>query len=274
MLTGDWLSLYVLWAVTVALIVAGCRPITDRQLERWAVRLGVLVKGDHERWARAQLRRARAIRWTAFALGLNIGALPMYMNVIDVDRAGDFANAAVAIAPFAGAALGSVIAEIALFQRRPNRRAATLTIRHWRDYVDRVWIIAIAAAVPLSAIAALVGSARADDVSRLVWFGPLVCVVSLLAVTLGVRIVVNRPVVVDGAGARRIDDALRADGAHHIAGAAIALSAFALTGTLGHTLWSGVVAIVFALVPFLALGVWHGLATTRWNVDQARLQHA
>lgn len=269
---GDWVFLMVLWVGTVAIVVIGVRPITQRQLVRWSVRYNVLVDQTNDRWVSAQLRRARALRWTAFAVGLNVGMLPMYMNVIDAERAASFSNEFTGQAPFLAAAVGAVIAEVSLVRRPTGQRSALIVTRRWFDYIQRFWILAVVGALPVSLLAALYATTRAVSYSPWVWVAPVTVVFALVTITAGVHVVVNRPSVATDESERRLDDALRADGAHHVVGASVAVAGMATCSAL--TVALGRWGIIPALFTYVVLGQWYAIAlTTRWNVDQARLQH-
>ncbi len=107
------------------------------------------------------------------------------------------------------------------------------------------------------------------------WAGPARERFGILAATVGVHVVVNRPAHRHGHRRKRIDDALRADGAHHVVGAAVAVSGIAACSSVSHALaptWWGLIPV---LLSWVLVGNWYGIAcNTRWNVDQARLQHA
>jgi len=272
--SGDWTFLLVLWSASVLGIAVGARPVTQDQLTQWSVRFNVLVDDSTPSSLASQLRRARMIRWAAIVVGINVGALPMYMNVIDVERASSFSNDLTAQAPFAAAALGSVIAELSLVHRPSGTRSATLVARRWTDYIDTVWIITIIACLPVSLFAAFVTMTGSNPHTTWVWVGPAASVLAILAMSLGVRVVVNRPTNSLGEPHRRLDDALRADGAHHIVGAALALAGVATCYTLMAAI-NGLLGSLAGLFTYVVLGCWYGIARTeRWNVDQARLQHA
>jgi hypothetical protein len=270
----DLFILIVLLAASTVACAVAARPVTDHQLSRWSIRFNVLLEDSAKPSAARQLRRARSIRTVSLVAGINVGALPIYMNVIDVERAAFFSNNLVAQAPFAAAAIGAVIAEFSLVRRPRGVRSATLQTRRWSDYIERSWFVGIAACLPVSMLAAAIAITRSDSDPRWVWASPLACVVAILATTLGVHIVVNRPAVLAGERVRRIDDAFRADGAHHVVGAAFALAGvatcYSLTAAVGG--WLG---LLTSLLTYAVLGNWYGIARlTRWNVDQARLQHA
>jgi hypothetical protein len=92
--------------------------------------------------------------------------------------------------------------------------------------------------------------------------------------TVGVHVVVNRPTLATDERDLRLDDALRADGVHHIVGASFAMGGVATANALAGA-FGGVLGLVALLLSYAAIGVWYSLATTeRWNVDQARLQRA
>lgn len=166
---GGWSFLVVLWSLGVVVLAVAVAPITQRSIVKWSLRFNVLIADSaSERWLAARLRRARIIRWTTFALGIDIGMLPVYMN-------------------------------LSLVQPRRDKSEAT----------------------------------------------------------------------------RRLDDALRADGAHHVVGASIALGGIAalasISDAVGATPWN----LLTGLLTYVVLDNWYGIAcTTRWNVDQVRLQHA
>jgi len=271
---GDWIFLLVLWSGSVLAIAVGARPVTQNQLTQWSVRFNVLVDDSTPSTLESQLRRARAIRCAAIVVGINVGALPMYMNVIDVERAGSFSNDLTAQAPFAAAALGSVIAELSLVHRPSGKRSAALVARRWTDYIDTMWIITIIACLPISLFVAFVATTGSNPHTSWLWVGPAASVLAILAMSLGVHVVVNRPANSLGEPHRRIDDALRADGAHHIVGAALALAGVATCYTLMAAI-NGPLGLLAGLLTYVVLGCWYGIARTeRWNVDQARLQHA
>jgi hypothetical protein len=246
---NDWIFLIVLWAASIVVVLAGARQISTDQLTEWSIRFNVLIADESATTIRRQLRRARTIRWTAFVVGINLGALPSYMNVIAAERAADFANELTTQAPFIAAALGSVIAEVAFVRRPPSgRRSAGLAVRRWTDFVPVIWVRCVALCVPISLIAALVATVRYAGLDGWLWFGPAASVVALAA--------------------------LRADGVHHIVGAAFAMGGVATCYTLMAT-FAGLLGLVFALATYAVIGVWYSLAATeRWNVDQARLQRA
>lgn len=266
----------VLWTTSLVVVFAGARPISDDQLTKWSIRFNVLLADDSVLSLRRQLRRARSIRWFAFVAGINVGALPLYMNVIDVERAADFANDLTAQAPFIAAALGSVLAEVAFVRRPPNgRRSATLTARRWTDFVPAIWVRCVALCLPISLVAALIATALYAGQGGWLWFGPAASAVALVAMAIGVHTVVNRPALANDEHDLRLDDALRADGVHHIVGAAFAMAGVATSYTLAAAGGNSGLGLVFALATYAVIGVWYSLAATeRWNVDQARLQRA
>lgn len=273
-MSGSWLFLVVLWIATAGVIVVGSRPFSDDQLVHWSLRFNVLVDETTKDWVTSRLRRSRAIRWASFAVGINIGMLPMYMNVIDVERAAEFSNQLTAQAPFAIAAVGAVLAELTITGRPSGVRSAGLVSRHWSDYVERLWLVVIVCTLPISLIAVWI-AARNDVDTQWLWVGPAASVFGVLATTIGVRVVVNRPASHTDTSGQRIDDALRADGAHHVVGAAVAVAGIATCSSVSHALATSWLALIPMLLSWVVLGIWNGIAcNTTWNVDQARLQHA
>ena len=100
--------LVVLWIATAVVVVMGVRPISDHQLVQWSLRFNVLVDESTRDWLSSRLRRSRAVRWVSFVVGINLGMLPMYMNVIDAERAADYSNQLTAQALVTGRTMSSV----------------------------------------------------------------------------------------------------------------------------------------------------------------------
>jgi len=273
--SGDWLFLVVLWVASAAVVVYSTRPVSDQQLSTWSIRFNVLIDDDAATPIRCRLRRARIIRWTAFVVGINVGNLPMYMNVIDVERAGDFATTLTAQAPFIAAALGAVIAEVAFVgPASQRRRTAALVVRRWHDYVPSLWARCVIGFLPIAAISAFAVTVRGVEPwrSSAAWVGPAVSALAIVAMIVGVHVVVNRPTLAADEHDLRLDDALRADGAHHIVGASFAMGGIATAYAVGAAT-GGVVSLIALVLSYAVIGVWYSLATTdRWNVDLARLQ--
>lgn len=267
--------LLVLWATTAALVVGGLLPVSQRRLHRWSVRFNVLLDDPDLTGALAgRLRRARAIRWTTFAVGLNIGLLTEYMNKFAPERAAAASNPLTTQAPFAAAALGALVAELSLTGSPRGVRTATVTPRRWSDYTDRFWLVFVVATVPVSLLCGLIVAGGTHSEADWWWVAPAASALAVAAITVGVHYVVNRPASATDEPTRRIDDALRADGVHHIIGAAVALGGMAACWAMSAALGSHLLGLVPASVTYAVLGCWYGIAcTTVWNVDQARMQH-
>jgi hypothetical protein len=267
----EWVFLVVLWVASAFGVGLAVRPTSDHRLIAWSIRFNVLLQDDTRPLVATRLRRARAIRWTSFIIGVNVGMLPMYMNVIDVERAGSFNNPVTAQAPFIAAALGCVLAEVTIVHRRSGPRSAVLVRRRWSDYVLRLWIGCIVACLPISLVAVAIGPW--NDRSRWLWVGPAASAIAIAATTAGVTLIVNRPPIEHDDAFRRIDDALRADGAQHVVGASLALAGIATLNTVALVV-PPIVGLLLALSQYLVIGCWYGIIRDRWNVEQARLQHA
>ena len=82
---------------------------------------------------------------------------------------------------------------------------------------------------------------------------------------------VDRPAVSPDGSLRAIDEALRADGAHHIAGASVALAVTGAVSALLIATSDGWWQLPIGMLNLLAIGCWRELAVgERWNVSAAR----
>jgi hypothetical protein len=191
--------------------------------------------------------------------------------VIDSSRSGSFSNPLTSSSVFLAPTVGALVAELLVVQRPTGEHSAVLLRRRSQDYIDRFWSGAIVACGALSLTAASAATFRQVPKWGFAWVGPAAAFTALASTTVGVRQIVNRPVVAPDGPMRAADEGLRADGAHHIAGASIAL---AVTGTVGALLLAtanGWWQLPIALLNYLGIAWWSRLAIgERWSVTLAR----
>lgn len=218
-----------------------------------------------------RLVRGRRVRAICVAAGVVVAGLPSYMNLIDAERSSSFAKPLVGYAWLFGATGGAVLAEVFVVQR-PSRRQASLVVRSAGDYVDRRFIQAVYSSFALMLVLAAI--ATAFDWWRWweAWVGVGASAVAAASVHFGVRATVRRPALAPGGELRDVDDALRADGAFRVVGAAVALSAASFT-TVNFGDARGVLSalsIALGFVSYYGLSLWWTLADVKWSVHRAR----
>ena len=268
---GNILQASVPLAIAAVLLCLGLRPVTERHLARFTQRFGIGLDDQDREFVATRLRRSRAMRSTAAAAGVVVGGLPAYMNLIDANRSGDFAVAPVGNAWLFGAAVAAVAAEVLLVQRPARKGEAVLVERRPEHYVSTRWL-RIATTLSVAAIAAFtVGVVGGYGDMLEASTGLAGAAIALVAVTAGLRRVADRPRLDTTGHLRAIDDALRSYGAHHVVGAAVALSAMSLS-LASQPVFDDVAPalnVVVGVLGLAALGVWYALARTEpWRVPQ------
>jgi hypothetical protein len=128
-------------------------------------------------------------------------------------------------------------------------------------------------AVPVAAALAVVSTVLARWRWEYGWIVLGGAVIATGGLFLGLRAIADRAALSPEGELRAIDDALRADGAHHLAGAALALAwmsvAVATPGSL--TGWWALVALAVASTGGFGLVWWWTLArNVPWSVARAR----
>jgi hypothetical protein len=172
-------------------------------------------------------------------------------------------------------ALGAVLAELLVVQRPLGPRVADVRGRQWRDYIAGGWLTVAVVCVVVATGSWAVAVTRHVLQWQWAWVGPVAGLIALLALTTGVHHVVSRPALAVHGRDRLLDDALRADGIHHIVGAAVALAGFGAClswGLAADGSWWSLLAVVGEGG---ALGTWNMLARNEpWNVALARQARA
>ena len=135
------------------------------------------------------------------------------------------------------------------------------------------WVRWVGLAVPVTAALAAVSTALQRGQWGYSWIGFLGALVAAGGLLVGLRAITDRAALAPDGALREIDDALRADGAHHLAGVALALAGASVgvatpEGLIG---WWALFVLFTNLVGVVALGLWWTLARTApWSVARAR----
>ena len=267
-MSGDAIGALATSVALLALLTWGMWPTHDRRLFRWSARFGVVISRAGREQVIRDLERSKRLRWGAAVLGLGISALPTYVNLVSPNDAGRFAGEGYGLVWVAAPALGAMVAELVIHQH-PRERRAILAPRRWSDFVPtRPVTLSIAAAgtgIVGGAFALIrhtehAGTAVGAAGGGLFGIGLLI---------LGLRHIVNRPRVALTGEARELDDALRADGAHHLVGAVLALTVSAGSVALSEGTWElfPLITLPLLVVQILALRRWWSLSIfSPWDV--------
>lgn len=273
-MNGDWIMAGASVGFTLVVLWRGLRPVDDATLTRWEGRFSTTVPADLRGEAARRLRHDRGWRTTAVAFGLLVGAAPAFVNLIDATRASEVANPATQQAWLMAAAFGALVAQLLVSQRPSGPRRAALVRRRVQDYVELSWVWVTGALAAVAVAAAAVGAGRDTPGSTWWWLHAMGALAAVTAVGVGLRVVRDRGMAAAEGPRRDLDEALRADGAHHLVGAGVALAASSAAGAL--VLVSGpLVGLLADLMALASLGVWWEMThTARWSVGARRVSVA
>lgn len=253
---------------TGVLLWWGRRPVTPRELQRFSTRFGVEL-GDAEIGLVApRLRRGRVVRSLGVAAGVVVCYSPVIAGRVDPGLADEVAAVPyTAYAWIVGAAGGALVAEALVVQRPVVRRAAVVR-RVPSDHVA-AWLVRLLDGLAIvTALLAADALLRGPGDAAQVIGGASLVVVAWTVARLGLRAVVDRPRLAPSGRTADVDDALRALGAHHVVGPALALAGGGLGGVLFARALEGTpVALWFAVVGVpVVQGLWLAVAGARWPV--------
>jgi hypothetical protein len=269
---GDVIQAIVVTILPVVVIWRGMRRMRAGDLDRWSARFGVVVSEGRREFVIATLERGRRIRFAGAAAGMIVGVLPAYVNLIEAERASDFAGPITGLAWVYGAALGTTLAEILIVQR-PSDRRAILEARRWGDYVPSSPVVWTAVATVGGIIGAIIAVARDTYRAEEAVMAAVACLVAGACLAAGLARIVDRARLVTVGPDRDLDEAMRADGAHRVAGAAIAMAGTGAAVAMSEAVWEVFppIALVLMAASWAALWWWWSLSTTApWSVTEPR----
>ncbi|MDY7101783.1 MAG: hypothetical protein S0880_11400, partial [Actinomycetota bacterium] len=200
----------------------GWRSVTPRQLQRFSTRFGVELGEAEVDLVGARLRRGRVVRSIGVAAGVLVTYLPVGLGRVDPGLAREVADLPyLGAAWIFGAAAGALVAEVVVVQR-PIVRRATVVRREPSDYVS-AWLVRLLDGLVILTLGLAATARDVDDPAQVVAGAAMVVVAWSLA-RLGLRTVVDRPRLAPSGRLADVDDALRALGAHHVVGPALAVA--------------------------------------------------
>jgi hypothetical protein len=277
---ADWVMASIWTWLSLCIVLAGFGRCTDEMLDRWSLRYDVAIDHPRREWIRARLRRARRARWVAFGLGTLVASTPMYLDVIAPERAAGIAEALRGTnAPWVAAALSTLLVELFVVQRPRGARVAALERRRWGDYVGERWrVMLVALAIVATVAAAMRIVDRSPDPSSdrgVAAISATWAVAALVLALVGMRAIVDRPLLAVEGMDRRLDEALRADAAHHLIGAAVAMSVLGAASVLIEVMPTSPLEVVVGLGTWFGVGCWWFLSRQEtWNVARVRWSRA
>ncbi len=247
-------------AIASVILWRAARPVDDAELQRFVDRFFVRIEPSEAPFVRARLRRSKALRLGAVAIGVLVAGLPSYMNLIQAERSSDFVNPIVSNAWISAAAIAALFVELMVVQQPVLVRRAAVEIRRPNDYISSLWTRQLGAAG--STTLALSGFGLATGIgerSELVP-GAMGVAIALGATWVGLRQITDRPRMAPDGPLRAVDDGLRCHGAHHLVGAATALTMVSLQTVIttpnGWVWW----ALLGMAITYWGLTVWWVLA--------------
>jgi hypothetical protein len=270
---GDWIQAGVFLGVMALVVWRGSRAVDDGAVHRWERRFSVTLPDELRAEAARRLRRDRVLRTSAIAAGLLAASSPAYMNLVEPERSSDLANPATGQAWLLAAALGALAAEMLVSHIPAGPRRAALVRRRVGDYVGLRWVWAIGVLAVVAFLAATVGALGDAPDRGWWWVHAGGAVLAAAATGYGLQVVRDRAMAAPDGPGRDLDESLRADGAHHLVGAGLALAAASAAGGLGLAFHSvPAVGAVAQLVALMSLGTWWTLARSApWSVRGRRL---
>jgi hypothetical protein len=257
-----------LWGVVPVLFaLLAIRPVSTRELFRFSELYGVKITRELLPTVKTSIRRSRTAKLAGIAVGLSLHNVCVALGV-NIPNDG---YAYVVI----GYLLGAFVTALIPLKTEDGVRKASLVPRVPLDYLPRAALIAPIVAVGASALAVLVF--ELEPRPTLVTLsgnvaGLPVSAFAAVATYIAIRIVVSRPQPITSSGLTELDDALRTQAVHTIAGSGLAIAFFAMSACMfemagGSTFeWLRITGVVFGIAGLVAAVAAWGFRQAEWRV--------
>jgi hypothetical protein len=265
--------IYGLWAVfPVALAVLALRPVSARELARFTNRYGLELELETSTAVTRSVRRGRTGRLAGAALGLSLYPALSAFGVGIPSQSVVYGLVGYLVGAFVTSLVpGALVEEV---------RQASLVPRRPRDYLPRIALVTPAVAVVVSTLAVI--TYVVEPRRTVVNFygspdGLAAAAIAAAATFIAIRVVVARPQPLTTPGLVAVDDAVRTQAVHTLAGSGIAVALFGTGACLlqmgGYAApgWLHITGIVAGACAFAgALYAWM-FRSAGWRVDRTML---
>ena len=266
--------LYGLWAVfPVVLAVLAIRPVSARELSRFSWRYSLEITPEAEPAIVRSVRRGRTARLTGATLGLSL------YPVLDALHVGISSQSL--FYGLAGYILGAFTTAVVPGLRGAGERRASLLPRFLSDYLPRAALITPLVAVGVSGVADLIYEIEPHR-SFADWNGSLagfpLAAIAVVFTFLAIKSVVARPQPLSTPGLLAVDDAVRTQAVHTLAGVGISLALFGAASCLlqmgGHASpnWLHIIGIISGLCALAGAVYALMFRGAPWRVQRSMLQ--
>ena len=267
-------SFYELWAaLPVLFAVLALRPVSAKELSRFSWRYSLEITSETAPAMTRSVRRGRTARLSGAALGLSIYPL-LGLVGIGIPSQSLFYG-------LAGYLIGAFMTAVLPGAAENENRTASLVPRTLSDYLPRTALFIALAAVAISGTAALVYEFEphrvfADQSGSLTALP--VSAIAVLIMLLGIRAVVSRPQPLSTPALVAVDDALRTQAVHTLAGVGVSIALFGAGSCLiemgGHASagWLHTLGIVTGLCALVGAFWAISFRGAPWRVRRSMLQ--
>jgi hypothetical protein len=267
------LALYTVWAVfPLVLAVGALRPVSGRELSRFANRYGLVLNPESGLAVTKSVRRGRTGRLAGAALGLSLYPCLSAFGVGIPSES--------LLYGLVGYLVGAFVTSLVPSSIGTEVRRASLVPRRASDYLPRLALVTpgLALGISTAAVIALVVEPRRTVIS----FdgspsGLVAAAIAAVATFAAIRVVVARPQPLSTPELVAVDDAIRTQALHTLAGSGIAVALFGTSATLwamgGHAAfgWLHATGFVGGLCAIVAALYAWGFRSRPWRVQRTIL---
>jgi hypothetical protein len=263
-----------LWAAfPVLLAILAIRPVSDTELIRYARRFGLEVSAETRPSLIRTIRRSRTSRLAGAAIGLSVHPVLYALGVVIPNQS--------AVYGILGYLLGAFGAALLPRSPRVEVRRASLVPRRPSDYLPQIALRGPGISLAISAAAILayyVEPRQAFPNPTGGTAGLALSALAAVATVIAVRVVVARPQPATSPGLIAVDDAMRTQAVHTLAGTGIAIAFIGTASCLfemgdsASAEWLRILGLVGGICALAVVSVAWGLRRAAWQVSHSAIQ--